>query len=173
MKVSSGSVIIRKPIEQVFKYTCDLSNFNETSKIYSLEDYDLETDDDVDGVLSVGEIFSIYAYTKYEEGEDFVLDIEVTKLSENDYIVFAIDNFSVYVNEEDTKSIPISSIWEKIEFGMIFTESNGHTQVQLLNYVKPSAGLVFKLMFIIFNSLGFSKNRKLLNQWAAIVENNA
>ncbi len=151
-----------------------MAHFSEESKIYELEDYDLETDDDIEGLLEETDEFSIYAFAKYEGDKDFVIDLRVLKVNPDQYLIFKINRVGVYQNEEDeyedVKALPLAFIWEQVELGFLFTELSGATKVKVVTYVKPSAGIMFKLLAWLANTLSMRESRRYLKRWAAIVQ---
>jgi hypothetical protein len=177
MKLSSGSIIINKRVSDVFVYARDQSKFDEQMEICGLDDYELETDDDLEGLLDEGDEFSIYAFAKYEEDKDFVMDLEILKVSPNNYFTFRISRMAVYENEDDeyddAKPLPTAFIWEQIEIGVLFSDLSGKTEVKIITYVKPSASLIFKSFAWLANAVGYFENKRILKQWGAIVEKHA
>lgn len=174
MKLSSGTITINKEIREVYKFSVNLDYFAEDAKIYDLEDYVLETDDDIKGPLEEGDDFSVYLFAKYEGDKDIVFDLEVLHLSENNFVTFKIKRIGIYQNDEDeyddVKVLPLQHVLENVEMGIIFTESQGITKVKLVTYIKPSAGIFIKVLAWLFNASGYLWNKQMLRRWGDIVE---
>lgn len=177
MKLSSGSVVINRDIASVYKYCCSFSNFIEEQQAWDLEGYTLELDDEINDPVREGDEVTIYAYTKFEKGCDWIMDLEILKLSENNFITYKIKRIAAYEDEhseyKDVKPLPFSLAWKNLEFGIIFYDLQGSTRIDFVNYIKPSSSIMFKLLAYVLHLFGFFKNDTLMNKWAAVVQNNA
>lgn len=175
MKFPSGSVLVHKDIDKVFSYCCSFSNFIKESASYGLEDYELELDEDINDPVRVGDHITVYAYARYENGRDWIMDLKILKISKNNYITYRIERIAVYVDSEyrNVKPLPLSFVWENLEFGIIFYDVKGATRIDFINYIKPSSGMLFKLLARVLHLLGFFKHNELLKKWAGTVEKNA
>ncbi len=174
MKLHAGNIVINKPLERVYSFLTQLDNLKKQIPKNTIDDYEVELDDELSGEMETGTIVAIYLFAVYEGDEDRCIEFEVVSIEKNKIIRLELVYVGKYVEDEGDWSEPVQmeSIFGVIGLEMKFVPKSEQTQIIIANTFVPKSK-AFEIGLRIANFMGRLSSTKYYKEWAKLVEQHA
>ncbi|MCF6319372.1 MAG: hypothetical protein L3J83_08860 [Proteobacteria bacterium] len=167
----TNTVIVNKPLKNVFSFLSHMENLNQQLPDSPIDDYTIEVDDDIDGKYEVGTVITFYLIPVYENDNAKVIELEVVEIIENKSIITKLVATAKYDEKLDdwVDNLSLKKVFGDICFNMYFQGESDKTIINYEHTAMPNnwAVRVFTWLSMFIN---MRKSKKHMQEWVSKIE---